>query len=151
MGIGYWPFCIAANADADYALIAAPDFLIQAGELDFFRTRSFELTEPSSEPKVVPLEFAALGGPFLCGYYAAPSELNGESLIDQAGRILYHAVGFIAVSEGLAKHDTVEILRACVDPMHAVLRRFLATGSSFAAPLTTIRAEYPNADPELEE
>lgn len=144
MGLAYWPLCIAASAAADYALIAAPDFLVYAGELDFFRTRSFELTVTSSEAKFVQLEFPGLDGPFLCVYCAAQSEVDGALLSDEAGRALYHAIGFIAVAGEIDTDQTTAILHACVAPMHAVLRDFLTAGSAPAVPRATARAEYPS-------
>lgn len=144
--IGFWPFCVAASAEADYGLIAAPDFLVQAEDLDFFRKRSFKLTEPTAQPVSTIISFDGVDGQFLCGYCAARSVLTGLPQTDRAGRSLYHAIGFIAAAIDLTDDDIAKLYEASVVAMHSTLQRFLSGAVELGLPASTKRIEF---QPEL--
>lgn len=146
--ISYWPFCIAASADADYAPIAAPDFLVRSGDLDFFRSRHFRLTEPTEAPETFRLGFASVPGEFACTYRSAASVVGGKPGCDHAGRPLYHAIGFIAGDPGIDARTAAAILEDCEAPMRARLGELLA-GRDCAPPLATERRTYAPAPGSL--
>ena len=138
--IGYWPFCVAASPDADYAAIAAPDFLVRAGELDFFRNRHFRLTEAMAGPETFPLAFSGLAGEFACTYWATPSTVGSFPQTDHAGRALYHAIGFISDVRAIGPGAAAAIHALCEPPMCARLAEFLA--GACQGPLATSRQSY---------
>ena len=138
----YWPFCVAASAEADYRLIAAPDFLIQAEELDFFRKRSFKLTEPTTVPVSALISFDGVDGQFACGYCAARSVLCGIPQTDRADRPLFHAIGFIATPIDLAVDDIVKFYEASTRAVHSTLERFLTGDVKLVLPVSTKRFEF---------
>lgn len=142
---GFWPFCVAASRAADYALIAAPDFLVRAGELDFFRNRRFRLTEPMVQPEALPVVFASLPGTLVCVYRAERTSIEGKALSDEAGRALYHAIGFLTDHPAPGKAAQEAILARCLPPMQARLCAFLANQGADSATLSTARQDWSAA------
>ncbi|MFM8754401.1 MAG: hypothetical protein ACKODL_06870 [Phenylobacterium sp.] len=122
----FWPFCIAANREADYSMIAAPDFLVRSGELDFFRDRRFHLTEAMDAPTTLTLRFAAERQTYTCIYRAMPSTLDGAILTDMAGRRLFHAIGALADQAGISADQGAVLYRRARQTLAGTLRQFLA-------------------------
>lgn len=106
-------------------MIAAPDFLVRAGELDFFRNRDFRLTEAMAAPERLTMHFASRAGALTCAYRAGPSKLDDLVLTDRVGRILYHAIGALADDPEIDPGQATAIYLRSRTVLKGTLRDFL--------------------------
>lgn len=138
----YWPFCVGANKSSDYCLVAGPEFLIAEGRTDFFRTRSFGLTEVSSSPKCSRFERERFETAFASIYQTRIADLSDGAQSDHAGRTLYCAVGLIVCDSAPEPEVLRPILSACDRAMTPILERFLRLDEPIDTPITTTRQAY---------
>lgn len=140
--ISYWPFCVGANKNSDYRLIAGPDFLIAEGQVDFFRTKSFNLNDVSSSPKILHIEQDGDRTSFSAIYVPMIAEASGEPQQDYVGRTLYCAVGFIVRGDQPDLETAQPILTQCDAAMKPILERFMTLDEPSDAPIATTRQAF---------
>lgn len=140
--IYYWPFCVGANMNSDYCLIAGPDFLITEGRINFFRTKYFKLNDISPSPKILHIDqeghhtgLSAVYAPMIATVLAQPQ-------YDYAGRPLYCAVGFIVRDDHPDLETMQPILSQCDVEMTPILERFLTLDHPIDTPLATTRQAF---------
>jgi hypothetical protein len=106
-------------------MIAAPDFLIRAGELDFFRNRDFRLTQDMHAPDLLPVRLTDQSETYCCAYRAQPSKSDGSPMTDLAGRTLYHAFGALVDKPEISQELAVALCERVEELLEPMLLEFL--------------------------